>query len=222
MLTPLEITSTLDVIPLIDIQSAVFAKGYKNGVHWRLYGWSILGEMQAQGPLRVSFLVNNLITCVQLNRFDGHHDKQLQKDVGYFIGMYHGGVLSSETGMLRSDVNVLAIFENLDAMRGYCAGREWYFCEAQPHELRYTDAKLIQRIREVALESMQFHDGERTWHYAIGCLLGELSGQLFPATPQEFQGWEAQRQKWLEVYNRHMAQECNTELLPAPVRVYTA
>jgi hypothetical protein len=100
--------------------------------------------------------------------------------------MYHGSLLSSYTGELRSDLTLLATFEDGDSMRGYNIWREWYFFEAEPHEPRSVEANLIEYLRELASESVQFHDDEQTWHHAIGCLLRELSGQLFPATPRSF------------------------------------
>jgi hypothetical protein len=89
--------------------------------------------MQAQGPLPVGFLVNNLHTFAELDYFDGHYDQRLRKEIGSYHGMFHGGVFSPSTGMLRSDITVLATLEGVDTMRGYNIGREWYLVDAEPH-----------------------------------------------------------------------------------------
>lgn len=36
---------------------------------------------------------------------------------------------------------------------------------------------------------LSFGDSDATWNYSIGCVLGELSGQLFPQTQQEREHW---------------------------------
>jgi hypothetical protein len=202
----LHITSTFYITPLIDMSSAEFTEGYKQGIHWQFYDWRVHEQIQGHEPLSVSLLVNKLQAFVKLDYFDGHDDHRLLKEIGYLLGMYHGSVLSPYTGELRSDLTLLATFEDVDSMRGYNIGREWYFLDAEPHELRRTEANLIEYLRELASESVQFHDDEQRWHHAIGCLLGELSSQLFPATPQELHKWETQRQRYLEDYCRHTNQ----------------
>jgi hypothetical protein len=129
-----------------------------------------------QEPLSVSLLVNKLQAMVKLDDLNGHDDQRLLKDIGFLLGMYHGSVLSPYTSELRSDLTLLATFEDVDSMRGYNIGREWYLLEAEPHELRRIEANLIEHLRELASESVLFHDDDQTWHHAIGCLLGELSG----------------------------------------------
>jgi hypothetical protein len=93
----------------------------------------------------------------------------------------------------------------------------YYFIDAQPDERTFTDAGLLERlqVQELQCDSVAFHDEEDTWYYAIGCILGELSGQLFPATSQEFAQWEAE-------YEQTARQEADTEALkPLPVVEYT-
>jgi hypothetical protein len=155
------------------------------------------GERQETGPLPDSYLVNNLLWDTANSYFDGRHDHLLPR-IGFYIGMLHGSILSPQTEELRPDATSLATFQNQEAARGYRVGREYYFCEASPKETRITDESLIERLRELARESLEFCDEESTWYYSIGCLLGELSGQLFPASLAERQQWETERQKWLE------------------------
>jgi hypothetical protein len=93
-------------------------------------------------------------------------------------------------------VTALARFEHDHARRGYDVGRQWYFIESlleQPDDRTYTDVSLIERLQELERESLYFHEEESTWYYALGCILGELSGQLFPTTTEESARWEAER-----------------------------
>src|SRR5258708_5523983 len=81
----------MHIPPLIDIQSTTFAQQYVSGVCWRLFGWRKHGEIEAQGPLPEHYLIDNLKICARLNRFDGCHDEPLRQDIGFFLGMLHGG-----------------------------------------------------------------------------------------------------------------------------------
>jgi hypothetical protein len=69
--------------------------------------------------------------------------------------------------------------------RGYCAGRVWYFYEANPDEHRLTETYPMQRLHELVTEHHEYLDEQGTINFALGCLLGELSGQLFPLTQEE-------------------------------------
>ena len=153
------------------------------GVHWQLYGLRLHEQMQTLEPLPVRFLVNKLQAMVKLDYFDGQDDQQLLAEIVYLLGMYHGSVLSPYTVELRSDLTMLARVEDVDSMRGYNIGCEWYFLEAEPHELRRNETNLIEHLRELASESVQFHDDEQTWHYAIGCLLGRSEWSTLPGNP---------------------------------------
>ncbi|HEX6551783.1 MAG TPA: hypothetical protein VF026_03410 [Ktedonobacteraceae bacterium] len=198
----LQITNKLSVTSLIDIQSAEFAKQYKLGKWWSMYG-----DEQGKGPVPVSYLVTNLKRYTEQDYFctnDPYHLSHL----GFFLGMYHGGILSPQTGQRRPDVTTLAHLDHRDAKRGYRAGREFYFVDAEPHERRYTEYSLIERLRESVSEMASWHDGESTWFFAVGCLLGELSGQLFPITPTEQRVYLPQRQRLEIARQRHtVAQE---------------
>ncbi len=185
----------------------MFATSDEKGLYWRLYGWRVHGEIEAHGPLPDGFLIENLSMCIRVSRFDGRHEEQLHKDIGYFIGMLHGGMLSPSTRQLRPEVTTLVTFTNKDTARGYRVGREFFFHEAEPEERRYTDERLIERFRELVREYPHFRSKKRTWDYGIGCILGELSGPLFPEMQQE-------RQQWAEGYCKWLAQERDTEVLP--------
>ncbi len=198
------------ITPLVDIQHADFAHQYELGVWWSHYG-----DHQGNGPQPDTYLVVNLKTCAVHGYFDGQHE-HLLSHIGFYLGMIHGGVLSPQTGKLRPDVTTLVTLCDTSIARGYRAGREWFFNEAEPHEQRRTDSTFIERLRESITEMLSFQDSDETWNYSIGCVLGELSGQLFPETPQEHQHWEKTRRKVEEHLKRYQEPQQHTT---DPVRV---
>lgn len=204
----LQITNALTVTPLIDMHNMVFAKHYRDGLCW-----SLSGNYRGDKPLLDTHLVANLKRDAARGYFDGQHEENLLY-VGFYVGALHGCLLSPQTGQLRPDVTALVTCSHPDTACGYDAGREYYFIDSEPNECRYTDNDLIERLRELARESVQFHDEEATWYYALGCILGELSGQLFSATSQEYAHWEAERQYWRAEYEQGTRQEADTE--PSP------
>jgi hypothetical protein len=175
-------------VPLIDIQSAEFARQYQLG-RW----WSMYGDEQGNGPVRASYLVTNLKRYAEYDYFSTNDPYHLHH-LGFFLGMYHGGILSPQTGQLRPDVTALTHLDHREARRGYRAGREFYFVDAEPHEQGMTESCLIERLRESVGEMASWQDGDGTWFFAVGCLLGELSGQLLPMTPAE---------QWVYLPQRH-------------------
>jgi hypothetical protein len=171
--------------PLIDIETVEFGKHYENGVYWSMYG-----DEQGRGLVCDSYLVTNLKNYATRGYFD-RHDGYWLPHLGFYLGMYHGGVLSPATGKLRPEVHTLLAITTEDTLRGYHAGREWYFVETAPtpHERRITEHYIIERLRDSATEMHAYHDHDSTWYYCVGCILGELSGQLFPMTVHEQDEW---------------------------------
>jgi len=211
MLTALQITSRLHVTSLLDIHYPTFEKLYRDGIRWSLF------KEHNDGSVTDHYVIENLRALLAEAYVDEQHGSWLQL-IGFHIGRLHGAILSPQTGQLRPGVTALVRFQNEDAARGYRVGREWYFIDAQPDKRTCTDAKLMERFQELQRESVTFRDGEATWYYAIGCILGELSGQLFPATSQEYTQWEAERQMWLAEYKQTTRQETDTEPLdPVPI-----
>jgi len=194
------------IVPLIDIQSAEFAEQYELGKWWSMYG-----DEQGKGPVPASYLVTNL-QCYAERDYFGTNDPYHLSHLGFFLGMYHGGILSPQTGQRRSDVTTLAHLDHRDAKRSYRAGREFYFVDAEPHEQRYTEYRLIDRLRESVTEMASWRDGESTWFFAVGCLLGELSGQCFPMTPAEQRVYLPQRQRLERVRQGHKAVQRSARL----------
>ncbi len=196
------VTKEQSLIPLIDIQSAAFAEQYVRGVWWSMYG-----DEQGKGPVAASYLVANLKHYAEHDHF-GTSDPYHLHHLGFFLAMYHGGILSPQTGQLRCNVKTLAHLDHRDARRGYRAGREFYFVDAEPHELRPTESSLIARLRESVGEMAAWQDSERTWFFSVGCLLGELSGQLFSMTPAEQRVYFTRRKRLEQAHKRHkVAQE---------------
>ena len=79
---------------------------------------------------------------------------------------------------------------------------------------------LVQRIHELATERHEYRDEERTVNFALGCLLGELSGQLFPLTHDEHERIQREDRQFLaedEAQRAEMSQERKTEPLDTTV-----
>lgn len=201
MPTMLQITSHLSVTPLVAIRHPLFEKLYRDGIYR-----SLLKERCAS-PLTDRYMLENVRAALAGVAVDGQHM------IGFHFGRLHGAILSPETGELRPNVTALARFQNENAARGYTVGREYYFMDAQPDERITMDSSLLERLQELEREALYFHEEEDTWYYALGCILGELSGPLFPITSQESAQWEAERQDWRAAYKRSRCQESHTEPL---------
>jgi len=213
----LRITKKLSVAPLIDIQDAAFAKHYRDGLWWSLYG-----EYEGDKPFPDRYLVDNLKRDVAHGYFDGQHDNWLPY-IGFYFGAVHGCILSPDTGQLCPNVMTLVTFQSKDGARGYNVGRRDHIYNTPPDIHICTDAELIEELRQTALDLIQFPGEEDSWYYIVGCILGNLSVQLFPATSQERQQWEAEFRIWREKCDRDMAKARETEPLePVPTTEYTA
>jgi hypothetical protein len=178
----LQVSKKLHITPLIDIQSATFAERYVGGVHWRLFGWRTHGEIEAQGPLPEDYLIDNLKMRAKINRFDGRHDDSLRVDIGFFLGMLHGGVLTP-AGTLRPDATTLVIIHTSDFREGYERGRCDYFTRYE--DLVHTEDELLDLFKARAQDNLYLGKEQDTLRWAIGCTVGELSGRLFPLTQQQ-------------------------------------
>lgn len=207
MPTMLLIRSRLYITPLLDIRNPTFEKLYRDGVEWSLF------KEHLNSPVSDSYVVENVRSYLTEANADGQQSSGLPM-IGFYFGRLYGAILSPKTGKLLPNVSALVRFQNEQGMRGYNVGREWYFIDAQPNERTYTDASLLERLQELARDAVTFRDGDETWYYSIGCILGELSGQLFPATSQEYAQWEAENRKWLSEYEKRSPQESDTEALP--------
>lgn len=182
---------------LIDIQSAEYAEHYQRGVNWSMYG-----DVQGTRLIPASYLVTNLKRYAERGYFE-RQDQSSLYHIGFLLGMYHGGVLEPSTGKLRPNVTTLAHLDHRDARRGYRAGREFFFVDAEPHERRMTESALLERIHESVTEMAHWKDADGTWFFSVGCLLGELSGLLFPMNEHERKIYIPQRQRLEDARKRH-------------------
>jgi hypothetical protein len=204
MLNALHIINDLHVTPLVDVKSPAFAEHYYDGLRWSLYG-----DYKGDKPFLDTHLVVNFKQDAAKGYFDGQHENNLLY-VGFYLGALHGCLLS-ETGTVRSDVHALATFTHPDAAIGYYVGRRDCFMDTSPNERIYTDGELLEELRQIAQDVMGYPDEENSWYYSIGCVLGNLSVQVFPATPEEHQQWQAEYRRWQEEYEQELAKARNVE-----------
>lgn len=183
-----------NVFPLLDIHNEQFADQYQLGAWWARYG-----DEQGDGPQPDNYFIANITRLIDNGHF---HDLQSAwfPNVGFFLGMVHGGILDPETGLLRLNLTTLVYLSDPYTIRGYRAGRVWFFYEANPNECRLTDTYIMQRFHELATESHTFRDVQGTINFALGCLLGELSGQVFPLTQQEHERIQEDDRQFLAEY----------------------
>ncbi len=212
-----QITSRLHVNPLLDIQHEDVAQSYREGVSDSL--------RHAYKPIPLTSLLTCLNRAIAVQVFDGRHPEAARDFVGFHLGRIHGAVLTVH-GTCRHDVTTLVLLESRDALRGYRAGRRWFFEEATSQERRLTDTHIVERFEELTREASDWHDDpEGTWQFALACLIGELSGYLFPVTPQEQARWEHERQHalaWLAQQEAGATRRDTEPLDTVPVVEYTA
>jgi hypothetical protein len=211
MPTTLQVTSRLQITPLLDIHHPPFAKLYRDGVYWSLF------KERQNSPITDRSLFENLVVTLTETDLDGQQAYWLPM-IGFHFGRLHGAILSAQTGYPRPDVTTLASFQNQEAARGYTVGREYYFIDAQPDERICTDALLLERLQEFDYASVTFQEEEDTWYYTVGCILGELSGQLFPATSEEYARWEADRRFWQAQVEGTTRREADTDSFSVTVQ----
>lgn len=180
MATTLQVTNKLSVTPFLEMQDVNFAKNYGYGIRWSLFG-----ERQKSGLVDDGYFVQIFVRNVVAGWFDGQHEQAIFRSIGFCLGMIHGDMLLPD-GRQQPKIATLVHIQDQDFARGYQIGREWFFNEAEPHECMKTDRDLIERLQTFVedQESMYpgyFQTGETDlifWY--IGCLLGELSGYIFP------------------------------------------
>ncbi len=197
--TPLQIERNLHITPLIDMKNPAFAEHYHDGLCWSLYG-----DYNGDKPFSDVHLVANLRRDAAKGYFDGQHEDRLLY-VGFYFGALHGCLLSPETGVIRSDISALATFAHPDAAKGYYVRRRDCSMGTPPNERIYTESELLEELCQIAQDVMGYPDEENSWYYSIGCVLGNLSVQVFPATPEECQQWEAEYRLWQERYEQDIA-----------------
>lgn len=177
--------TTLHITSLFDIQHPSFEKLYRDGVYRSLF------QERWSSPLTDRYLLTTIRETLNSTDVDGQQGFWLPT-IGFHFGRLHGAILSPDSGRPRAGVTTLARFQHQEGARGYAIGREWYFIDASPAERAriYTDASLLDLLQQMERESVMYRDEEATWYYALGCILGELSGHLFAATSEEYAQWQ--------------------------------
>jgi hypothetical protein len=179
---------------LIDIETPDFLTCYRNGLWWSLYG-----DWERSSPLPDTYLIDNLKQSAYKGFFDRQNDERLPW-IGFYFGMMHGGILSPDTGALRADVCTLASLTHRDSKRGYEIGRRDCSMNYASDQRIYTEGELLEEVRQIALDVMGSPDEPDSWYYSIGCMLGNMSLQVFTATAHEYAQWEAQYRQWEKEY----------------------
>lgn len=187
-------TTRHDVTPLLDIQNPGFACLYQTGAWWARYG-----DEQGRGPLPDTYLITNVMTMVKGGHFKNRRSAWFSH-LGFFLGMIHGRLLLPETSELRPDVTTLVTLRDFQFTRGYRAGRVWFFYEADDHEHRLTDTQVIERVHEPITERRKYRDAQGTINFALGGILGGLSGQVFPLTQGEQERIQEEDRQFLAEY----------------------
>ncbi|HZO71901.1 MAG TPA: hypothetical protein VFB60_06830 [Ktedonobacteraceae bacterium] len=177
------------VRPLLDIECSAFAEHYERGVWWSMYG-----DEQGHGPLSVRYLITNLARYHRQRYFE-QQDPYWRDHIGFYLGMYHGAVLSPQTSQLRPEVRALICFDHPQA--GYQLGRAACFHEPDA-PYRHSDQSVLELLHDIVREASHWKQSEAagTWNHVLGSLLGELSGALFPETAEEQQAWREECRKW--------------------------
>lgn len=91
----------------------------------------------------------------------------------------------------------------------------WFIVACPCHHVKLEeDCKtcLLKELRQIAQDVMGYPDEENSWYNSIGCVLGNLSVQVFPATPEEYQQWEAEYRLRQERYEQDLAKAQHVEL----------
>ncbi len=169
-------TRTRTVPPMLTALNETFAHHYDIGVWWSMHG------RERTGLVEDSYFVENFKMCVRHSLFDGQHDDILFGSIGFYLGMIHGGLLTTNFEV-REDIKTLVDLQNHDFTVGYEIGRDWAFNEANPEERVNTDADFIRRLKEFVSDTMHsyvFNEGpDNLLFWYIGCRLGELSTLFF-------------------------------------------
>ncbi len=200
------VTTRHGVTPILDIQSVEFARQYQLGAYWARYG-----DEQGNAPQPDAYLIVSVTTLIESGHFNDLRSAWFP-NLGFFLGLVHGGVLNPRTGELWPDVTTLVTLSNPSVTRGYRAGRIWFFYEADPDERRLTDIHLLQRLHELAVERHQYQDEAKTINFALGCVIGELSGQLFPLTQEEHESIQEENRQFMIEYEAQLTKAARSAL----------
>lgn len=187
--------TTHDIFPLFDIQNVQFADQYQLGAWWARYG-----EEQGTGPQSDTYFILNVTDLIEIGGFTNPPCRR-SFHLGFFLGMVHGRILDPQTNRQWPFATTLVTLSDPPFTRGYRAGRVWFFYEADEDERRLTESYVMQRLSELASERHEYNDEQSTIRSALGCLLGELSGQVFPLTLEEHEQIQEEDRQFLAEYD---------------------
>jgi len=71
----------------------------------------------------------------------------------------------------------------------------------------------MQRLHELVTEHHEYLDEQGTINFALGCLLGELSGQRFPLTQEEHERIQEEDRLFLAEYEARRAETSQMTVL---------
>jgi hypothetical protein len=207
-------TAKRDVPALLALQNAEGADQYQLGAHWARHG-----DEQGKGPQSDKYLFLDVTRLLEEGHFHAVQSARFPHP-GFYLGMVHGAVLDPQTCELRPDATTLVTLSDPYVTRGYRPGRVWFFYEAEANEHRLTDTSLKQRLDALATESHEYMDAKGTINSALGCILGELNGQLLPMTQEEHERIQEEDRQFSakpEARRAGANQEHDTEPLPMTV-----
>lgn len=186
MAQSMQVTDTLSIVPLVAIQSVDFHTWYRIGVWWRLRGY------EGSGLLEDKFFPNLFLQQIEKHAYPAENNTNLIRDVAFCLGKMHGGVVLVD-GVLCEDVVTLVQLQESDIIRGYNAGRNFFFLDAtSEEEWTMTEDYLLTWLRELIEEYEDYENGPSLIRFHLGSILGQLSGLLFPWTSQEQQAFETE------------------------------
>src|SRR5258708_14302229 len=110
-------TEQQQIIPLIDVDTSIFAEHYQQGLRWFLFE-----QHDRAGPLSDEDIVATFKSLTYAGLFDGEQEQSLRRAVGPYLRTIHAAVLSPGTDQLRPGVAALAAICTLDATRGALGG----------------------------------------------------------------------------------------------------
>ncbi|MBE3559607.1 MAG: hypothetical protein IMW89_10320 [Ktedonobacteraceae bacterium] len=186
----LPITDSLSITPLLVIQSQDAASHYRQGFHWSLLE---LEESEKQELTQDRAVIETLQSFARSCLFAHGKEAALRDHLASYLGMLHAAVLSPD-GTLREDCHSLVEMREPACLRGYHAGRAHFFHEANPDEPRISEQEVLAWLHEL-VSCHPLPAGGDLWAYALGDLLGALSGPLFAETAAERAHWEEEMQQ---------------------------
>ena len=122
---------------------------------------------KATAPPSDTYFITNVTALIKSDHFNDLQGMRFPH-LGFFLGMVHGSLFNPQTGLLWPHLTTLIRLSDPYVIRGYRAGRVWFFYEANPDERRLTDTHLMQRLHELATESHAYADIEGTINFALG------------------------------------------------------